>query len=568
MTDTPAPPSEPPTETSAEPAFEPRRTAARIEQSRWPGWVWAIPVLALLVAGWLALQGLAQLGETVTVSFNTAVGLEAGQTAVNYKGLDVGVVRDLRLLPNGRIAAKIHLNRDVRPLLRTHTLFWIVGARPSITDIASLKAAVAGAVISMQPGPGEPAHSFLGLDEPPTVPPGTPGTAFTLIADRLGPVQQGSAIFYRGIEAGKITSYTLTKANEVRIGAFINAPFDRLVRARSQFWVESPLRIVTGAGGLEAQIASPSALLSGAVAFDSLKTGEDAGPQAQGGDSFVLYSDQGKAEVAPTGPEFAYGLDFHEAIGSLQPGAPVRLRGFPVGRVTMVGFHFDPDSGTLQTPVTVMLYPEAMHLPQNNRGALDHMLAQLVSRGLRAKVGQAPPLVGSRIVSLDFDPAATPAEMGRRDNVPTIPTTRSGEVDDVVTEANSVMRKINRLPIQEIGENLRQLTGSMRALTSSPKVTDSLDHLDSTLTNVDQMVKEAKPQVGPLIASLHSAADQLQSTAAAANQLVGGQGASQDSDLPSAIKQLNEAARSIRSLADYLGRHPEAIIRGKKGEDQ
>jgi paraquat-inducible protein B len=141
-------------------------------------------------------------------------------------------------------------------------------------------------------------------------------------------------------------------------------------------------------------------------------------------------------------------------------------------------------------------------------------------------------------------------------------------VDDVITEADSVMRKVDRLPIQEIGENLRQLTGSLRALTSSPKVGDSLNHLDSALTNLDDISKQAKPQVGPLIASLRSAADQLQSTAANANQLVGGQGAAQDSDLPSAIKQLNEAARSIRSLADYLGRHPEAIIRGKKGEDQ
>ena len=38
----------------------------------------------------------------------------------------------------------------------------------------------------------------------------------------------------------------------------------------------------------------------------------------------------------------------------------------------------------------------------------------------------------------------------------------------------------------------------------------------------------------------------------------------QDADLPSAIRQLTEAARSIRSLTDYLSRHPEALLRGKK----
>ncbi|MGC1302480.1 MAG: MlaD family protein [Caulobacteraceae bacterium] len=563
MTDIPGGEGDPPT---SDPPAPLRRTAARIEPSRWPGWVWAIPILAILVAAWLALQSFASRGETVTVSFDTAVGLEAGQTQVNYKGLDVGVVQALRLQPNGRIEAKIRLTSDMRPMLRAHTLFWIVGAKPSITDIASLKAAVAGAVISMQPGPGAPTRQFVGLDEPPTVPPGTPGTAFTLVADRLGPVQEGSPIFYRGIEAGKITSYTLTTSNEVRIGAFINAPFDRLVRARSQFWVQSPLRITTGAGGLEAQIASPAAVLTGAVTFDNLKTGQDAGPQAQGGDAFVLYSDENKAEVAPTGAQYAYGLDFRDPVGDLQPGAPVQLRGFPVGRVTTVGFHFDPASGTLETPVTVMLYPDAMHLPGTDRGPLDHMMGSLVARGLRAKLVQSPPLVGSRIVALDFDPIATSNTLGRRGELLTIPSSRSGELEDVVSEADAVMRKVNRLPIGEIGENLRDLTGRLRGLVASPKLDDSLDHLDSALANADEITKTAKPQVGPLIASLRSAADQLQSTAAAAGQVMGGQGAAQDTDLPSAIKQLNEAARSIRSLADYLGRHPEALIRGKKGD--
>ncbi|WP_158918085.1 intermembrane transport protein PqiB [Caulobacter sp. S45] len=558
MTETP--------ETEDGQAATPRRTSARIEPSRWPGWVWAIPIAAILVAGWLALQGFATRGETVTVSFDTAVGLEAGQTQVNYKGLEVGVVKALQLQPNGRIVAKIHMHSNVRPLLRTHTMFWIVGAKPSITDIASLKAAVSGAVISMQPGPGEPANHFMGLDEPPPIPPGTPGSAFTLVADRLGPVQEGSPIFYRGIEAGKITSYTLTASNEVRIGAFINAPFDRLVRTHSQFWVQSPLRITTGAGGLEAQIASPQAVLTGAVTFDNLKTGQDAGPQAEGGDSFVLYSDQNKAEVAPTGSQIAYGVDFRDPVGDLQPGAPVQLRGFPIGRVTMVGFHFDPASGTLQTPVTIMLYPDAMHLPVGGRAPLDDMLRKLVGRGMRAKLVQSPPLVGSRIVSLDFDPTATGGALGHRAELLTIPSSSSGELSDVVTEADAVMRKVNRLPIAEIGENLRALTTRLRTLTDSPKVDDSLDHLDSTLANVDEMVKTAKPQVEPLIASLRSAADQLQGTAAAAGQLVSGQGAPQGTDLPSAIKQLNEAARSVRSLADYLGRHPEALVRGKTGD--
>jgi paraquat-inducible protein B len=50
--------------------------------------------------------------------------------------------------------------------------------------------------------------------------------------------------------------------------------------------------------------------------------------------------------------------------------------------------------------------------------------------------------------------------------------------------------------------------------------------------------------------------------------LLSGEGAGQDASLPDAIRQLNDAARSIRSLADYLGRHPEAVIRGKTKDSQ
>ena len=47
-------------------------------------------------------------------------------------------------------------------------------------------------------------------------------------------------------------------------------------------------------------------------------------------------------------------------------------------------------------PVTVMLYPDAVHLHGTGRAELDNMLRSLVARGLRAKLVQSPPLVGSR----------------------------------------------------------------------------------------------------------------------------------------------------------------------------
>ena len=63
---------------------------------------------------------------------------------------------------------------------------------------------------------------------------------------------------------------------------------------------------------------------------------------------------------------------------------------------------------------------------------------------------------------------------------------------------------------------------------------------------------------------LNQAAGEISSIAVGARQLLDVNGTSQDGGLPETIRQLNEAARSVRTLADYLGRHPEALIRGKR----
>ena len=112
------------------------------------------------------------------------------------------------------------------------------------------------------------------------------------------------------------------------------------------------------------------------------------------------------------------------------------------------------------------------------------------------------------------------------------------------------------------------MTGNLARLTGSREVSDSLTHLDATLTQLDGITKQVQPQVGPLLTKLNQTATELQAAAAAANGTLGGGGANQDQSLPEAVRQLTEAARSIRSLTDYLGRHPEALLRGKAKESR
>src|SRR2546426_9886054 len=57
--------------------------------------VWAIPIVAALAGGWLAFKAISEQGPTITITFKTAEGLEAGKTKIKYKKVDVGEVKEI-----------------------------------------------------------------------------------------------------------------------------------------------------------------------------------------------------------------------------------------------------------------------------------------------------------------------------------------------------------------------------------------------------------------------------------------------------------------------------------------
>ena len=93
---------------------------------------------------------------------------------------------------------------------------------------------------------------------------------------------------------------------------------------------------------------------------------------------------------------------------------------------------------------------------------------------------------------------------------------------------------------------------------SSPEIQHAIQELDKTLTNLDGITKQTDAQIGPLLDKLRNFADTADDTLKKANSS-GGQGG----DLPGTLRELKDAARSVRNLADYLENHPESLLRGK-----
>ena len=490
----------------------------------------------------------------------SAQGVRTGDTHVDYNGLEIGSVSDIGLAEDGRnILLKLRIDSSKSGLFRTGTRLWVVGANPSFTNIASLRAAVAGPSIGVQPGQGEPAYRFTAVRDAPVIEGGVPGRHFRLVAPDLVSITPGTSIYTHGVQVGTIVAINPTGPDGFAVDAFVREPYTRLVTRSSHFWDANAFQITRTAGGLQARLTSPAIAALGGVSFETPALATDKRPAAAGA-TFQLYPDAGSAAAAPVGPETLYQVALGGEVGGLLPGAPVQLSGYTVGRVVATRFLFDEASGTIRTPVTIALDGTRLHVPPTRDG-VDSLLARMAAHGLRVKMTQSPPLVGAYQVMLDPH-GGGPAALRQGSPYPWLPTVPGG--GDTLARVDSILGKVDALPIAAIGANLRALTGNLRNLTGSPQLSDSLSHLDRALGTLDRTAQTAAPKIGPLIDSLQKTADEAQAAAAAASRTLGGDGGAQDADLPGAIRQLTEAARSIRSLTDYLSRHPEALLRGKK----
>ena len=540
---------------------EPTPGVARVSRGRWPGLVWALPLAALLIAGWLALRAITHRGTAIELVVPSAQGVRTGDTHVDYNGLEIGSVSAIRLADDGHsIVLTLRIDSASTDLFREGTEIWVVGANPSFTNIASLRAAVAGPSIGVQPGRGAPRRRFVAVRDAPVVDQGTPGRHFTLHATDLVSITPGTSIYTHGVQVGTIASIRPTGVSGFDADAFIREPFVRLVTRSTHFWDANAFQITRTAGGLQARLTSPSIAALGGVNFETPGNAPDK-RNAPAAATFPLYPDAGSAAAAPVGPETLYQVALGGDVGGLLAGAPVQLRGYTVGRVVGTDFQVDEANGTIRTPVTIALDGTRLHVAPTREG-VDGLVARLAAHGLRARLTQSPPFVGAYLVTLDPHAGGGDARLRPGSPYPWLPAVQGG--GDALGKVDSILAKVDALPIAAIGSNLRAVTGNLRQLTGSPELKDSLNHLDRSLTTLDRTMQQAGPKVGPLLDSLQQTAVQAQAAAAAASRTLGGGGGAQDADLPAAVRQLTEAARSIRSLTDYLSRHPEALLRGRK----
>lgn len=381
------------------------------------------------------------------------------------------------------------------------------------------------------------------------------GIDVTVVYNDAAGMQTGNTrVMYHGLEVGRVTSVTLASDDwHVIAHLDIDRQLEPKINTGTRFVLEGAHPSFSDISSLRALIAGPTIVMVPGPGRPARRfIGSEGGPR------------QTLAVSLP------YLVSFDGPVGQLKAHAPVTLRGFTVGEVTSIGLSVDPQTGRISTPVLLALDPTRFHLTGsapaegNWKPVMDAALSKLIGKGLRASLTRALPLVGGEEVNLEIVPGAHPARFDTSGPYARIPAAQGGGLERLPAEIGS-------LPLTQIADNLRAITDELRALTSSPKLRDSLAHLDATLAALDRTTRQVGPQVAPTlrqvqltVAGLRAAAQQMDATAEAARLTMGTSPAAPSGNLQHALDELADAARAVRSLADYLDQHPEALLHGRR----
>ena len=494
--------------------------------------VWIVPIVAAIAGVWVAVTRILAEGPKITIVFRSAEGLEAGKTKIHYNGVDVGTLTAIRLSDDHqRVIATAQMAPKTESFLVDDTKFWVVTPRIAGGTVSGLGTLLSGAYIGMEIGRAkEKRRDFVALTEPPVVTGDVPGRFFMLKTSTLGSLEYGTPIYFRRLQVGEVASYVLDDDGQgLTVKVFVKAPYDQYVTPNTRFWHASGIDLSLTASGLSVQTQSLVSILIGGIAFETPATGPVL-PAAAADTVFTLYGDRKEAFQLPARDPQTFQLVFKQSVRGLTVGAPVEFHGIPIGHVVALDAQVDVKTFEFSVPVTVIVDATRFGVkvvdlePGADMATVRRkLLENFVAHGARAQLRSGSLLTGAMYVAIDFFPDASAVTMDwsrKPVEFPTVP----GELEGIEASITKIVKKLDTVPIQAIGDDLKK----------------AIVHLDETLVSARGTFDSATRLVAP--------------------------DSTLDTELNTTLQELSRAARGLRVLADYLERHPEALVRGKTGE--
>ena len=517
-----------------------------VQNRRWiPRLVWVVPIAAAVIGVSLLIRNWENAGPQITISFLSGEGVQVGKTLVKYRDVTVGQVSAVVLSTDHQtVVVTANLSKDAAGLLKEDTQFWIVRPRFGVGSVSGLDTLLSGVYIGMKTGTAtRREREFIGLENPPALAHGPHGRELQLHAAGVGSLSIGSPVYFRQFQVGRVIDENLLPDGSTRVTAFVEAPYDGFVKPVTRFWNASGIDVKLGADGLKVQTESLAAVLAGGLAFDDGPT-EVVSAAAMPND-FTLYKNETEAMAPPDGEPHYVRMRFAQALRGLDVGAPVEFVGVNIGSVIAVDLGYERRDKSFPVVVTAKLYPRRMGdayeiLTAQGKTESEETLAAfvgtLVQRGLRAQPRSASLLTGKLYIALDFLRTSPRVAFDASDRPVELPTV-NGSFQELEANIGRLVKKVNDLPLEQIAADL---------------------HTD--LTDLHETLSELHGRVLPSAVDTLSA---LRGTLDSANRTL-----DVDSPLQRGLTETLLEARStlqaVRELADYIDRHPDALLRGRR----
>jgi paraquat-inducible protein B len=460
----------------------------------------------------------------------------------------VGHVSAVGLSPDHQtVLVSADLSKDVASLLKADTQFWIVRPRIGVGSVSGLGTLLTGVYIGMKTGAATlDERHFIGLENPPALSHGPRGRELMLHAARAGSLGIGAPVYFRQFQVGRVIDENLLSDGSTRVTVFVEAPYDGFVKPVTRFWNASGIDVKLGADGLNVQTESLAAVLAGGVAFDDGPTEVVATAAGIPGD-FSLYKNETEAMAPPDGDPHYVRMRFSQALRGLDVGAPVEFVGVNIGSVVAVDLGYDRQSKSFPVIVTAKLYPRRMGqayealTAQGKTESVETLavfVGTLVERGLRAQPRSASLLTGKLYIALDFLPASPRTAFDASIRPLELPTA-NGTFQELEASVGQLVKKVNDLPLEQIAADLH---------------TDLTD-LHETLGELHGRVL---PSAVDTLSALHTTLNSAERTLDVESPLQRG--------LTETLSESRSTLQAVRELADYLDRHPDALLRGRRAQ--
>jgi len=291
----------------------------------------------------------------------------------------------------------------------------------------------------------------------------------------------------------------------------------------------------------------------------------------------------------------AFVLYFDNSVNGLRVGAPVKLKGVEIGSVKQILLQLGQYEQVNKIPVIIEIDLDKL-TSRGARGDIaedrDVLEKAIVDRGLRGQLLMESLVTGLLYVGLDFLPG-TPINFVQKPGgeydfaeIPTAPT-RLELAQDAVTQ---IINKLDEIDFKGIVASLSATVDGINRITNAPELRVALKSLETTLPKIDQAVGDVRKLATTMDGSVTRITDSLEQTTAAARQVLHGAEATlkqsdvalkeataaltnvrdiSDQDSPTfyeirrSLREVSEAARSVRLLANYLDRNPRAFLFGR-----